>query len=81
MGQRKGKDGPTYKHFAAWCGMRRRKREKVVLMENVPCACFSSMAMAVFRFFFCMGVLVCFGFPPNALCWQKSRYSTHSLGS
>ena len=63
MGQRKGKDGPTYKHYATWCGMRRRRREKAVLMENVPCACFSSMGIAVFRFFFAWGSWCVLAFP------------------
>lgn len=35
MGLGKGKDGPTYKHFAAWCGMRKSVREPCILMENV----------------------------------------------
>eukprot|EP00438_Fugacium_kawagutii_P005302 Skav231732 [mRNA] locus=scaffold638:21736:25300:+ [translate_table: standard] len=35
MGRQQGRDGPTYRHFAAWCAMRREYREPVVVMENV----------------------------------------------
>lgn len=34
MGSGKGRDGPTYRHYATWMAQRRQYRERIVVMEN-----------------------------------------------